>query len=475
MTTIATTALPLKPTPTRGRTLQVWDPENAAFWQATGHAVARRNLWISVPALLLAFAVWMVWSAVVVKLPQVGFPFTENQLFWLTALPGLSGATLRIFYSFLVPIFGGRNFTVVSTLSLLLPAAGMGLAVQNPHTPYACFVGLALLAGLGGGNFASSMANISFFFPKKSKGTALGINAGLGNLGVSVMQALVPLVIATGALSFAFGRPQTVVAKTGVEQIGQSLYLQNAGFLWIPFILLAAAAAFFGMNNLATAKASFRDQAVIFRRADNWIMCWLYMGTFGSFIGFSAAFPMLIKSQFAGVNPLAYAFLGPLVGALVRPAGGWLADKIGGARVTFWNFVAMSLALVGVLFALRAASFPLFLTLFILLFATTGIGNGSTFRMIPVIFLSLHQRRLGAAPAAQAEVARHAGKEAAAVVGFSSAIAAYGMFFIPKLMGFSKATFNSLQPALLVFLAFYLTCIAVTWFFYSRRNAKTPC
>jgi NNP family nitrate/nitrite transporter-like MFS transporter len=472
-----TTVLPLKQAskPARGRTLQTWDPEDAAFWQSAGRRVAQRNLWISVPALLLAFAVWMVWSAVVVKLPQVGFSFTENQLFWLTALPGLSGATLRIFYSFLVPILGGRNWTVISTLSLLLPAAGMGLAVQNPNTPYACFVGLALLAGLGGGNFASSMANISFFFPKKSKGTALGINAGLGNLGVSVMQALVPLVITTGALAFVFGGAQPVVAKTGIEQVGQSLYLQNAGYIWIPFILIASVAAFFGMNNLATAKASFRDQAVIFRRADNWIMCWLYMGTFGSFIGFSAAFPMLIKTQFAGVNPLAFAFMGPLVGALVRPVGGWLADKFGGARVTFWNFVAMSFALVGVLLALRAGHFGTFLTLFILLFATTGIGNGSTFRMIPIIFLTLHQRRLGADPGQAAEITRHAGKEAAAVVGFSSAIAAYGMFFIPKLMGFSRTTYGSLQPALLVFLAFYLTCIGITWYCYSRRNAKTPC
>ncbi len=457
-----------------GRLLTAWNPEDRAFWQATGSAVATRNLWISIPALLLAFAVWMVWSVVVVRLPQVGFPYTTDQLFWLAALPGLSGATLRIFYAFMVPIFGGRRWTAVSTASLLVPALGIGWAVQDPTTPYGTMRALALLSGLGGANFASSMANISFFFPKERKGTALGLNAGLGNLGVSVMQFAVPLVVTSALFGGLGGGPQ-VVAKTG-----QSVWLQNAGFVWVPFVIAAAVAAWFGMNDLATASASFKEQAVVFRRKHNWLMCWLYIGTFGSFIGYSAVLPLLVKTQFPGVDPMRYAFLGPLVGALARPAGGWLSDTVGGARVTFWNFVAMTAAAAGVIAFLprggAAGSFGGFLAMFLVLFATSGIGNGSTFRMIPVIFATLHERRadgLGAAGRAQAK--KDAAKEAAAVIGFSSAIAAYGAFFIPRAFGTSMKATGSPATAIVGFIAVYLSCIAVTWWFYARRKAEMPC
>ena len=306
-----------------------WNPEDRAFWQAEGKAVATRNLWLSIPALFLSFAVWMVWSVVIVRLPEVGFRYTTDQLFWLAALPGLSGATLRIFYAFVVPIFGGRLWTALSTASLLVPALGIGFAVQDPSTSYGTMLLLALLCGLGGGNFASSMSNISFFFPKAQKGTALGLNAGLGNLGVSAMQFVIPLVVTVGAFGALGGAPQPLV-----DGRGGHLWLQNAGFVWVPFILTSAVAAWFGMNDLATAKASFRDQAVVFRRKHNWLMCWLYLGTFGSFIGYSAGLPLLVKSQFPGVDPVRYAFLGPLVGALARPVGGWLADRLGGARVS---------------------------------------------------------------------------------------------------------------------------------------------
>ncbi len=324
--------------------IQYWDPEDATFWRVEGNSVARRNLWISIPALTLAFAVWMVWSVVVVNLPNVGFKFSTNQLFWLAALPALCGATLRIFYSFAVPIFGGRRWTAISTASLLLPALGIGFAVQDPSVPYEVFVLLALLCGFGGGNFASSMSNISFFFPKAKKGTALGINAGLGNLGVSIVQFVVPMVITAGVFGTLGGDSQ-LFAKAGAPA---QMWLQNAGFIWVPFIIVSSLLAWFGMNDLADAKASFADQAVIFKRKHNWLMCWLYLGTFGSFIGYSAGFPLLIKSQFPGVNALQYAWLGPLVGALVRPVGGWLADKLGGARVTFWNFIAMALGVLAV-------------------------------------------------------------------------------------------------------------------------------
>ncbi|WP_298267221.1 NarK family nitrate/nitrite MFS transporter [Geobacter sp.] len=456
--------------------LTEWNPEDKTFWETKGKAIATRNLWISIPCLFLAFAVWMVWSVVCVNLPLIGFKYDTNHLFWLAALPGLSGATLRIFYSFMVPIFGGRKWTAISTASLLIPAVGIGLAVQDPTTSYSTFLILAILCGFGGGNFASSMANISFFFPKAQKGTALGLNAGLGNLGVSGMQFLVPLVIGTGTFAAICGPAQVCVIGAQIKP----MWLQNAAFIWVPFVLVSTIAAWFGMNDIASAKASFKDQAVIFRRKHNWLMCWLYLGTFGSFIGYSAGLPLLTKSQFPGVNPVKYAFLGPLVGALIRPVGGWLADKLGGARVTFWNFILMAGAVVGVLAFLphdgTGGDFWGFLAMFILLFATTGIGNGSTFRMIPIIFLTERQREAeGKGEAAKEQAIKDAGKEAAAVLGFTSAIAAYGAFFIPKSFGTAITMTGGPQTALYGFIAFYASCIVLTWWYYSRKNAEVHC
>ena len=456
--------------------INTWEPETPSFWQNTGKATAARNLWISIPALLLAFAVWMVWSVVVVNLPNIGFTYSNNQLFWLTALPGLSGATLRIFYSFMVPIFGGRRWTAISTGSLLIPAIGIGLAVQDVNTGYPTMLILALLCGFGGGNFASSMANISFFYPKASKGFALGMNAGLGNLGVSVVQFVVPLVI-TFAVFGAWGGDSLTWVKNGVSK---DMWLQNAGFIWVPFIALSTLLAWFGMNDLASAKASFSEQAVIFKRKHNWLMCWLYTGTFGSFIGYSAAFPLLIKIQFPDVNPLDYAFLGPLVGALARVAGGVISDKLGGARVTLWSFLLMIGAVLGVLYFMPQAgaggSFSGFFWMFMLLFAGTGIGNASTFRMIPVIFLTEHQRAAaGKGKAAQEQAIVDANKEGAAVLGFTSAVAAYGAFFIPKSYGTSIAMTGSPDAALWCFIGFYVSCIAITWWCYARKNAPMPC
>jgi len=458
------------------RVLTRWDPEDAAFWESEGRSVASRNLAISIPSLTLGFAVWMVWSVVVVNLPNVGFGFSTKELFWLAALPSLCGATLRIFYSFMVPVFGGRRWTAISTASLLLPSIGIGIAVRDPATSYSTFVILALLCGFGGGNFASSMANINFFFPKAQKGTALGLNAGLGNLGVSLVQFVVPLVITVGVFGALGGGPQTWSKGTEVKE----LWLQNAGFIWVPFIAACAIAAWFGMNDLATARASFSEQAVIFRRKHNWIMCWLYLGTFGSFIGYSAGFPLLIKSQFPQINALSYAWLGPLVGALIRPLGGWLSDKLGGAQVSFWNFVVMVFGVLGVLYFLphegQGGNFYGFLAMFMLLFTTAGVGNGSTFRMIPVIFLTERERAAaGKGREAEEQAARDANKEAAAVLGFSSAIGAYGGFFIPMSYGMSISTFGGPANALYLFIVFYVTCIAATWWYYSRPNAEMPC
>lgn len=469
------TATPL-PAARRPRVLKIWLPEDKAFWEREGEAIAKINLWISVPALFLAFAVWQVWSVVAVGLPGLGFKYSTNQLFWLAAAPALSGATLRIFYSFIVPLVGGRRWTAISTASLLIPAIGIGYAVQDNTTTYPTMLMLALLCGLGGGNFSSSMANISFFFPKERKGSALGVNAGLGNLGVSVVQFLSPLVITAGVFGVLGGDPQTIT-KAG-QQV--QVWTQNAAFIWVPWIALASVAAWFGMNDIADAKASFATQATIFGRKHNWLMCLLYLGTFGSFIGYAAGFPLLIKSQFPGVNPLAYAWMGPLVGAVVRPFGGWMADKLGGARVTFWNFIVMALAVLGVLTFLpvggQGGNFTGFFLSFLVLFLTTGIGNGSTFRMIPVIFLN--QALQGVNPGdkdAMARATKEGNTEGAATLGFTAAFAAYGGFFIPKSYGTSISMTGGPEAALYIFVAFYLVCIAVTWWFYARKNAEMPC
>jgi MFS transporter, NNP family, nitrate/nitrite transporter len=449
-----------------GGVIADWRPENKEFWEAGGRAIAQRNLWISVPCLLLSFSVWMVWSVVVAKLPTVGFRFSNDELFWLAAMPGLSGATLRIFYSFMPAIFGGRLWTTLATWSLLIPAVGMGLAVQNPNTPYWIFLALSLLCGFGGGNFASSMANISFFFPKAEKGNALAINAGLGNLGVSVVQFVVPLVITSGIFGWLGGDPQSAT-QSGVTT---TLWLQNAGYVFVPFIIASAFAAWFGMSDIASMRASFADQSIIFTRLHNWIMCWLYTGTFGSFIGFSAAFPLLAKILFPDVNVLKYAFLGPLVGALSRAAAGKPCDRFGGGRITLWVFGAMALGVMGVLYAIgmknSPSAFPVFFASFLFLFAASGIGNASTFQMIPVIMRKEVARlETGMAPG---ELMKQSDKEAAAIIGFTSAIAAFGAFFIPKSFGSSIAMTGSASIALYAFLAFYVSCMVITWWFYTR-------
>lgn len=452
-------------TTTMPRKLDDWRPEDPDFWESKGRKIARRNLWISIPALLLAFAVWMVWSMVIAQLPSIGFSFTPDQLFWLAALPALSGATLRIFYSFMVPIFGGRLWTTLSTASLLIPALGIGYAVQNPETPYVIFLTLALLCGLGGANFASSMSNISFFFPKSEKGNALALNAGLGNLGVSVMQALVPIAISVSVFG-AMGGGAQLTAN------GSQVWLQNAGFIWVPFILASTVAAWVGMNDIADAKASFREQATIFSRKHNWIMCVLYVGTFGSFIGYSAGFPLLAKTMFPDVNSLQFVFLGPLVGALSRAGSGWMSDRYGGGRVTLWVFVGMIAAVLGVIYFLVAKDQPGafwgFFAMFMALFFFTGVGNASTFQMIPAIMDREIPRLMPELDAVATR--RQVERESAAIIAFSSAIGAYGGFFIPKAYGSSISMTGSPIGALWLFLAFYVICLAMTFYYYTRRG-----
>ena len=437
---------------TQRQALDQWNPEDDAFWAAKGQRIATRNLWISVYCLFLAFATWMIFSVVAVNLNSAGFAFTEAQLFTLLAMPGLSGAVMRIFCSFIVPIVGGRNWTILSTALLLIPAIGIGLAVQNPDTSYTTMLLLALSCGFGGGNFSSSMSNISFFFPKKAQGVALGLNAGLGNLGVSAVQFIVPLVIGFAAFGSLGGEAQSLV-KDGMEK---TVWLQNAGYVLVVPILLAVLAAVLGMNNLKCANAPLSEQLVIFRRKHMYLTTWLYVMSFGSFIGYSAAFPLLLKTQFAEVNALQLAFIGPLLGALLRPVGGIISDRIGGAVVTFWSLLLMIAATFGVVWFIQDDNrhFMGFFIAFMLLFTASGIANGSVFRMIGVLFPP---------------------KEKAPVLGFSAAVAAFGAFYIPKCFGWSIAATGHADAALYGFVLYYLTCVAVLYGWYLGKRAEIKC
>jgi MFS transporter, NNP family, nitrate/nitrite transporter len=437
-----------------------WNPEDEKFWEATGKFIARRNLIWSILAEHIGFSVWLIWSIVATKLPQIGFHYTTDQLFQLVALPGLIGSLMRFPYTFAVPRFGGRNWTIVSATLLFIPTTLLAFFVTRPDTPFSLMLIVAATAGLGGGNFASSMTNISFFYPDRMKGWALGLNAAGGNIGVSTVQLLTPILIGFGWLGLYLTSP---LGSAGI-------YLQNAGLMWLPLIAVAVYGASNYMNNLSTARSTFKEQLVITRRKHTWVMSWLYVGTFGSFIGYSAAFPLLIKTQFPAIT-VAVAFLGPLVGSVARPLGGLLADKIGGARVTFWNFVAMGVATMGVMYYVDIRSFPGFLTMFLVLFVTTGVGNGSTFRMIPSIFREQKLREVkGAGEAARAVALKAGSLESAAVIGFSSAIGACGGYLIPRGFGASIALTGGPYFALEMYLLFYVTCIALTWWYYLRTN-----
>jgi MFS transporter, NNP family, nitrate/nitrite transporter len=437
-----------------------WNPEDEQFWESRGKSVARRNLVWSILAEHLGFSIWLIWSIVATKLPQAGFPYSTDQLFQLVALPGLIGSLMRFPYTFAVPKFGGRNWTIVSALLLFIPTIALAFFVTRPDTPFWLMALVAATAGLGGGNFASSMANISFFYPDRQKGWALGLNAAGGNIGVSSVQLLVPILIGSAWVSLHMATPLT---KSG-------LYLQNAGLMWLPLIAIATFGAYRYMNNLTSARSTFKDQLVITGRKHTWVMSWLYIGTFGSFIGYSAAFPLLLKTQFPEITAN-LAFLGPLVGSLARPLGGLLADRIGGSRVTFWNFVAMGAATLGVMHYVDARSVLGFLAMFLILFITTGIGNGSTFRMIPAIFRSERLRSIeGMGGAAETRALKAARIESAAVLGFTSAIGACGGYLIPRTFGASIKATGGPHFALAVFLAFYVTCLALTWWYYMRKS-----
>ena len=532
--------------------IKEWNPEDPTFWETTGKKIAYRNLWISVPALLCGFAVWLMWGIITVQMSNLGFPFSKDELFTLTAISGLAGATMRIPSSFFIRLAGGRNVIFLTTAMLLAPAIGTGIVLQHPDWPLWSFQLMALWSGVGGGNFASSMSNISTFFPKRLQGTALGINAGLGNFGVTTMQILIPLVMTVSVFGALGGEPMTLVKDSGwiLGKItaGTETFIQNAGFAWVLSLVPLAVIAWFGMNNLlpvtpdlggtliafikvtwlytlafvpaiaglylylpaptglgllnmwvampliivstllvmklaafGAMKENIGKQFAIFRNKHTWSMTALYLVTFGSFIGFSMALPLSITVIFGeqhlldpvtGLithvkNPnapsaLQYAWIGPFVGALIRPVGGWISDKVGGSIVTqvISAVMVVASAYAGwiMMQAYQSATpevfFTQFLVVFVVLFAATGIGNGSTFRTVGVIF-----DRVQAGP----------------VLGWTSAVAAYGSFIAPEVIK-NQIKAGTPENAMYGFAIFYAVCLVLNWWFYLRKNAyvKNP-
>ncbi len=479
-----TTPEGLTQTPSRNGTLTDWRPEDPEFWESTGKEVARRNLIWSIFAENLAFSVWLFWSVSAAMLAKMGFEFSVSQLFLLVALPNLVGAVLRVPYTVAVPRFGGRNWTVISALLLLVPTLLFAWAVQHPGTPFWAFMLISATAGFGGGNFASSMANINHFYPSHKKGTGLGLNAAGGNLGVGMIQFLLPVIVGGAGI---FGLVKA--AESGIN-------LQRAGYLYAVLAILAALGAYFFMNNLVTAKAPAMETFAVLRYKHTWVMSFLYIGTFGSFIGYSAAMPLLIKINFwvpaggisgTGINFAYYAFLGGTIGSIARPLGGWLADRYGGARVTIGAFLAMILGTLAILFTLSQLTpnpdktaaialenqslFPWFLVAFLFVFAATGVGNGSTYRMIPLIWQHAATRATTPGTVERDEALVKATKEGSNVLGICGAMGAFGGFLIPMMFGapWVGDPVAAVRSAFALFTVYYVACLAVTWFVYTRK------
>ena len=437
----------LGPNPSRKEILACWNPEDAGFWEKYGKRIATQNLYTSTWALVLSFVAWTLWATIAAKLKFIGFNFSDDQIFTLAALPGLVGATGRLFYTYLPGLIGGRNSTLITTALLLLPLFGLGRALQDPTTPYETFVLLVSFIGIAGANFSASMANIGFFFPKANKGFALGINAGIGNLGVSLIYLTAPILLGWN-LSSLFGE--------GVPGPDGMMYVQNVCYFWTIPTALTLVLVWLFMDNLPLPKQSPKSMMSIFGNKHTWLMCWIYTCGFGSFIGFSAALGLLVAKEFPEM-PFSYAaFLGPFIGAGIRPVGGLLADKMdSGSRVTLISLFVMLGASFLVLFGVEAHRFPVFFGAFLLLFLTTGFINGTSFRMIPYIFNNPFHSSL--------------------VTGFTAAIAAYGAFFIPKLFGFAYANYGVVAPAFYILIAFTVSTIVITWYFYDRKGSGIRC
>ena len=437
----------LGPNPSRKEILACWNPEDAGFWEKYGKRIATQNLYTSTWALVLSFVAWTLWATIAAKLKFIGFNFSDDQIFTLAALPGLVGATGRLFYTYLPGLIGGRNSTFITTALLLLPLFGLGRALQDPTTSYETFVLLVSFIGIAGANFSASMANIGFFFPKANKGFALGINAGIGNLGVSLIYLTTPILLGWN-LSSLFGE--------GVPGPDGMMYVQNVCYFWTIPTALTLVLVWLFMDNLPLPKQSPKSMMSIFGNKHTWLMCWIYTCGFGSFIGFSAALGLLVAKEFPEM-PFSYAaFLGPFIGAGIRPVGGLLADKMdSGSRVTLISLFVMLGASFLVLFGVEAHRFSVFFGAFLLLFLTTGFINGASFRMIPYIFNNPFHSSL--------------------VTGFTAAIAAYGAFFIPKLFGFAYANYGVVAPAFYILIAFTVSTIGITWYFYDRKGSGIRC
>ena len=437
----------LGPNPSRKEILACWNPEDAGFWEKYGKRIATQNLYTSTWALVLSFVAWTLWATIAAKLKFIGFNFSDDQIFTLAALPGLVGATGRLFYTYLPGLIGGRNSPFLTTALLLLPLFGLGRALQDPTTSYETFVLLVSFIGIAGANFSASMANIGFFFPKANKGFALGINAGIGNLGVSLIYLTAPILLGWN-LSSLFGE--------GVPGPDGMMYVQNVCYFWTIPTALTLVLVWLFMDNLPLPKQSPKSMMSIFGNKHTWLMCWIYTCGFGSFIGFSAALGLLVAKEFPEM-PFSYAaFLGPFIGAGIRPVGGLLADKMdSGSRVTLISLFVMLGASFLVLFGVEAHRFPVFFGAFLLLFLTTGFINGASFRMIPYIFNNPFHSSL--------------------VTGFTAAIAAYGAFFIPKLFGFAYANYGVVAPAFYILIAFTVSTIGITWYFYDRKGSGIRC
>lgn len=441
-----------------GTWLERWEPENERFWRAGGSALAWRTLTITTLNLTMAFMAWFLVSALVVRLPQIGFKFTPSELFWLAAMPGLAGGTLRAVHMFLTPMFGTRHVVSLSTLSLLLPLLGWFHAVQDPATPYWVLLSLAFLAGLGGGNFSSFMPSTSLFFPKRLQGTALAIQAGVGNFGVSIVQFVTPWIIGlalAGGAAF-MGGSQTLT-KAGVHS---QVWLQNAAAVMIPFVVVFGVSGWLMLKSVPV-KANFAQQFDIFRSSHTWSMTSLYMMTFGAFSGLAATFPLLIKQIYGGFegapDPLAWAFWGPLVGSAARVVAGPLSDKLGGARVTHWAGLGMLGATLWVTTLTSPSgldSFPMFVAGMLTLFFFAGVGNASTFKQMPMLFEP---------------------RQAGGVIGFTAAIAAYGPFLFGMLFAWSFGSFKAATPVFYGLAAFFAFNVLLNWRLYARRGAAHPC
>ena len=473
----------------KGRWIEHWDPDDEAFWDAGGDTIAKRNLIWSMFAEHIGFCVWVLWTIVVINLGNAGITLSVSESFLLTLLPNAIGSFLRIPYTFAVPRFGGRVWTMVSAGLLLIPTLLLAIVVPSgwlrelEHGTQLLVLALcAATAGVGGGNFSSSMANISFFYPERKKGFALGLNAAGGNLGVAVAQLLVPLVIIIGVPAAA--------VKLPVHEV----HLSYAGWMWVPLILVASFMALTRMDSLRQARSDTSSYRKALANGQTWVMSFLYIGTFGSFIGFSFALPLVIKNTFpeflAGHPFIAtylagLGFVGALIGSVARPLGGLLSDKLGGARVTLVVFLGMAVATLLAIKGVQDRSFGLFFGSYMVVFLLSGIGNGSTYKMIPSIF-ALLGRRDGGDPV---EFKRRA----AAVIGIAGAIGAFGGVLIQVVLRQASLDVSALVkaaatpaekvavaashadwsvPALQVFLGSYLVFAAVTWLVYIRRSSS---